>query len=134
MQEKFVNVDGNKIRYLESGASQGTIVLIPGIGASAERWEFVIPLLNKNYKLIIPDLIGFGYSDKPLADYTSEFFSKFLDSFLQKIGLEKTNIIGSSLGGQIAVNYAAENKDSVEKLVLISPSGAMEQSTPAGDA
>ncbi len=74
MQEKFVNVDGNKIRYLESGASQGTIVLIHGLGASAERWEFVIPLLNKNYKLIIPDLIGFGYSDKQLADYTSEFF------------------------------------------------------------
>ena len=134
MQEKFVNVDGNKIRYLESGASQGTIVLIHGLGASAERWESVIPLLNKNYKLIIPDLIGFGYSDKPLADYTSEFFSKFLDSFLQKIGLEKTNIIGSSLGGQIAVNYAAEHKDSVEKIVLISPSGAMEHSTPALDA
>jgi len=134
LQEKFVNVDGNKIRYLESGASQGTIVLVHGLGASAERWEYVIPLLNKNYTVIVPDLIGFGYSDKPLVDYTTEFFSKFLNSFLQKIGLEKTNIIGSSLGAQIIVNYVAEHKDSVEKLVLISPSGAMKHSTPALDA
>ena len=134
MQEKFVNVDGNKIRYLESGASKGTIVLVHGLGASAERWEFVIPLFNKNYTVIVPDLIGFGFSDKPLVDYTTEFFSKFLDGFLQKIGLEKPNIIGSSLGGQITAHYAVNHNDSIEKLVLVSPSGAMKHSTPALDA
>ena len=77
MQEKFVNVDGNKIRYLESGNSKETIVLVHGLGASAERWEYVIPLFNKYFRVIVPDLIGFGYSDKPLVDYTSEFFSNF---------------------------------------------------------
>jgi len=44
MQEKFVSVDGNKIRYLESGTSKDSIVLIHGLGASAERWEYVIPM------------------------------------------------------------------------------------------
>lgn len=134
MQEKFVNVDGNKIRYLESGNSKETIVLVHGLGASAERWEYVIPLFNKYFRVIVPDLIGFGYSDKPLVDYTSEFFSKFLKNFLKKIGVERLKIIGSSLGGQICVEYVSENMDSIEKLVLVSPSGAMTHSTPALDA
>jgi len=134
MEEKFVKVDGNKIRYLESGNSDDTIVVVHGLGASAERWEYVIPLFNKYFRVIVPDLIGFGYSDKPLVDYTSEFFSKFLKNFLKKINLEKLKIIGSSLGGQIAAQCASENLGSIEKLVLISPSGAMKHSTPALDA
>ena len=134
MDEKFINIDGNKIRYLDSGGTDASIVLVHGLGASAERWEFVIPLFNKHYRVIVPDLIGFGYSDKPLVDYTSEFFSKFLGDFLGGMGLEKINIIGSSLGGQITANYASENTASIQKLVLVSPSGAMKHSTPALDA
>ena len=134
MEEKFVDIDGNKIRYLESGNSENTVVLVHGLGASAERWEFVIPLFNKYFRVIVPDLIGFGYSDKPLVDYTSEFFSEFLKNFLKEIGIEKSKIIGSSLGGQICAQYASENIDSIEKLVLVSPSGAMNHSTPALDA
>jgi pimeloyl-ACP methyl ester carboxylesterase len=134
MEEKFVNVDGNKIRYLESGNSKDTVVLVHGLGASAERWEYVIPFFNKYFRVIVPDLIGFGYSDKPLVDYTPEFFSKFLKNFLKKIGVEKIKIMGSSLGGQISAQHASENTGSIEKLVLISPSGAMKHSTPALDA
>ena len=134
MEEKFVKIDGNKIRYLESGGSGGNIVLVHGLGASAERWEFVIPKFNQHYRVIVPDLIGFGYSDKPLVDYTIEFFSDFFSDFLKKIQLDKTNIIGSSLGGQIAGQFAAQNPTSIEKLVLVSPSGIMKHSTPALDA
>ena len=134
MQEKFVTVDGNKIRYLESGHSSKNLLLIHGLGASAERWEYVIPYLEKNYKLIVPDLIGFGYSDKPLVDYTPEFFSDFLSKFLQTINLKKTHIIGSSLGGQITVEFASTNPSCLDKLVLVSSSGIMKQSTPALDA
>ncbi len=78
MNEKFINIDENKIRYLESGNSDNTLVLIHGLGASANRWEYVIPHFEKNYRVIVPDLIGFGYSDKPLVDYTTDYFSEFL--------------------------------------------------------
>ena len=81
VEEKFLQIDGNKIRYLESGDSKKTIVLIHGLGASAERWDQVIPLFADEYRVIVPDLIGFGYSDKPLVDYTTEFFSEFLEKF-----------------------------------------------------
>ena len=134
MKEKFISINGNNIRYLESGESEKTIVLVHGLGASAERWEFVIPEFSKHYRVIVPDLIGFGYSDKPLVDYTTEFFSDFLSSFFQELGLNKTNIIGSSLGGQIIVKYASDQLHTIDHLVLVSPSGIMKSSTPALDA
>ena len=134
MDEKFVTVNGNKIRYLESGKSSDCIVLIHGLGASAERWQFVIPEFSKHYRVIVPDLIGFGHSDKPLVDYTTEFFTDFLSSFLNKVKVKKTNIIGSSLGGQITAVFTSKNLETVEKLILVSPSGIMKHSTPALDA
>jgi pimeloyl-ACP methyl ester carboxylesterase len=134
MDEKFVTIDGNKIRYLKSGKSDEHIVLIHGLGASAERWEFVIPELSKHYSVIVPDLIGFGHSDKPSVDYTTDFFSDFLDNFFQKLEIHKTNIIGSSLGGQITAEFTSKNQDVIENLVLVSPSGIMKHSTPALDA
>jgi len=115
MQEKFITIDGNKIRYLESGDSEESIVLIHGLGASAERWEFVIPYLEKNYRMIVPDLIGFGRSDKPMVDYTPDFFSEFISKFLKKINISKTHLIGASLGGQISIEFASKHKDVVKK-------------------
>ena len=134
VHEKFLQVDGHKIRYLESGNSDKTLVLIHGLGASAERWEQVMPIFAEKFRVVIPDLIGFGYSDKPLADYTIDFFSDFIKKFLETANIPNTYLIGSSLGGQISAEFAAANPDVVEKLILVSPSGVMKQSTPALDA
>ncbi|ABX12890.1 alpha/beta fold hydrolase [Nitrosopumilus maritimus] len=134
VNEKFLQIDGNKIRYLESGNSDKTLVLIHGLGASAERWEQVMPIFAEHFRVVIPDLIGFGYSDKPLADYTIDFFSDFLGKFMQTANIELPYLIGSSLGGQISAEYTAANQNDVDKLILVSPSGVMKQSTPALDA
>ena len=134
MEEKFIEIDGNKIRYFESGSSKKTLVLIHGLGASSERWQYVLPLFSTDFHVVVPDLIGFGYSDKPMVDYTIDFLSNFLENFLIALDIEHASIIGSSLGGQIAVEYASSHSDSVEKLVLVSPSGIMKQSTFALDA
>jgi len=134
LQEKFIQVDGNKIRYLESGDSKNTLVLIHGLGASAERWSLVIPKFAKQYRVIVPDLIGYGYSDKPILDYSPEMFVDFLGKFFDALEIKRPILIGSSLGGQIAAEYTVSNPTSIEKLVLVSPAGAMKQSTPALDA
>jgi len=134
VQENFIKVGENTIRYLESGHSKKTLVLVHGLGASAERWSKVIPIFAKNYHVIVPDLIGFGYSDKPLVDYTPDFFSGFLDVFFGTLNIKCPNIVGSSLGGQITAEYASTNSRNVEKLILVSPAGMMTQSTPALDA
>lgn len=134
VQENFIQIDGNKIRYLESGDSKNILVLVHGLGASAERWNNVIPKFAKHYHVIVPDLIGFGYSDKPIVDYTPDFFSTFLGKFFDALEIKRPNVIGSSLGGQIAAEYASAHPNNIEKLILVSPSGVMKQSTPALDA
>lgn len=134
VQEKYLEIDGNKVRYLESGTCKNTIVLIHGLGASAERWLGVIPHFEKEYRVIVPDLIGFGLSDKPLVDYTPEFFVDFLEKMLTTLNISKPLMIGSSLGGQITAEFAVAKKGSLKKLVLVSPAGVMKQSTPALDA
>jgi pimeloyl-ACP methyl ester carboxylesterase len=134
MHEEFVTVCNSRIRYLKTGSGEKNLVLIHGLGASAERWEHVIPGFGKHFTVYVPDLIGFGLSDKPNVDYTTEFFATFVSSFLKELGIQKATVIGSSLGGQIAIEYASMNQNNVEKLILVSPAGAMKQSTPALDA
>ncbi|QLH09070.1 alpha/beta fold hydrolase [Candidatus Nitrosotenuis sp. DW1] len=134
MREEFVNIDGSKIRYITTGSSKKNLVLIHGLGASAERWAPILSYFGKHYNVVVPDLIGFGYSDKPNTDYTADFFAKFVSSFVDTLGLDRTMIMGSSLGGQIAIEYTAANQQTVDKLILVSPAGAMKQSTPALDA
>jgi 2-hydroxy-6-oxonona-2,4-dienedioate hydrolase len=122
------------IRYLEDGPPDGKIlILLHGLGASAERWSRVIPTLSTDYRVIAPDIIGFGYSDKPAVEYTMDFFIEFLRSFLDKLGISKASIIGSSLGGHIASEFAIRFNHMVEKLVLVSPAGMMRKSSPALD-
>ena len=134
MTVKTAEVDSNKIRYLEEGTSKNTLILLHGLGASAERWEDVIPLFAKKFRVIVPDLIGFGYSDKPMVDYTTDYFAEFVSKFVNKVGIKELNVIGSSLGGQIAAESIINHDVNVTKLVLVSPSGMMKHSTPALNA
>jgi pimeloyl-ACP methyl ester carboxylesterase len=133
LQTKFAEVWGHKIRYLEQGSSDKIIILVHGLGGSAERWLKVMPLLSYKYRVIALDMIGFGHGDKDSADYTIEFFAKFLSSFIDSIGINKAVLIGTSLGGQIAARCAGSDK-AIEQLVLVAPSGAMKHSTPTLDA
>jgi pimeloyl-ACP methyl ester carboxylesterase len=132
--QKFIDVKGHTIRYLDYGPPDGkTLILLHGIGASAERWSPVIPSLSKYFHLIIPDIIGFGYSDKPVVEYTMDFFIDFFRSFLDNLSISKASIIGSSFGGHVATEFAIRFNYMVEKLVLVSPAGMMKTSTPTLD-
>jgi 2-hydroxy-6-oxonona-2,4-dienedioate hydrolase len=130
--QKFTILNGHVIRYLDYGFhnSTETLILLHGLGASAERWALVIPELARYYRVIVPDIIGFGYSDKPAIEYRMDFFLDFLKSFLGNLGISKATIIGSSFGGHIATEFAIEFKEKVERLVLVSPAGMMRTPTP----
>jgi 2-hydroxy-6-oxonona-2,4-dienedioate hydrolase len=134
MHEKFVVVNGNKIRYLEEGNEEKIIVLLHGLGGMADRWLPLFPFLSKKYKIIAPDIIGYGKSDKPQVDYTIEFFTQFILEFLDTLSLQSIFMIGNSLGGQIAAECAATQSQLIKKTVLVTPSGIMKKSTPALDA
>ena len=131
MKQDFVKVKGNRVRFLEDGLSKSKHVLfLHGLGASAERWGRVIPIFAKHFHVVAPDIIGFGYSDKPEVSYTIPFFSDFVKGFANALGMWHLNLIGASLGGHIAAEVAITSKNMIEKLVLVTPAGIMKESTP----
>src|ERR671920_645052 len=125
------------IKYTEYGKNTNNkhALFVHGLGASSLAWRDIPAALSNYFHTINLDLIGFGESDKPLeGDYTIKGFSKFIANFLKeeiKIGEnEKISIVGHSLGGYIAAQFAIENKKMIKKLVLIDSSGLLEEPTP----
>lgn len=134
VSEKFIRIQENKIRYFEYGDSSNTVLFVHGLGASAERWDPIIPYFSENYHVITLDLPGFGLSDKPSIDYTVDFFVRSLSEFISKLGIENNTVIGSSLGGQITTELTVAEPRLVNKMILVSPSGVVNHATPALDA
>ncbi len=123
MQFKFTDVMNLTVRYAESGVGADHLLLIHGLGGSSESWTNNIDVFGRHFHVLAPDLIGFGHSDKPMIRYTMKKFTSFLTLFLDTIGIKRTNVVGSSMGGQIASEFAIAHPNKVEKLVLISPAG-----------
>lgn len=131
MKQNFTEVNGYRVRFLEDGLSKSeNIMLLHGLGASAERWERVMPIFAQHFHVVAPDIIGFGYSDKPEVNYTMPFFVDFVKDFANTLGMEHLNLIGASLGGHIAAEFAITSKNMLEKLVLVTPAGIMKEATP----
>jgi pimeloyl-ACP methyl ester carboxylesterase len=130
---KIIKVNGYNILYSESkNTNLKHVLFIHGLGASLLGWRDIPDALSEHFHTISVDLLGFGGSDKPeTTDYTIKGFSKFIMDFLEAIGLinEKICIVGHSLGGYIALQFAIENKSLVEKLVLVDPSGKLSAPT-----
>lgn len=133
--QHMTEVNGYSVRYLsyETATSTKSLILLHGIGASAERWMPVLPALSKYYPLLVPDIVGFGYSDKPTVEYTMDFFIDFLSEFIRNVGGPRPILVGSSFGGHVATEYAIRYPRAIDKLILVSPAGAMRASTPALD-
>jgi len=115
--------DGLTLSYLENSIkSDKTLVLIHGFGANKENWLKLAQGFDEKYHLIIPDLIGDGESSKPLnISYDIESQTRRLHQFLSNFPNKKFILVGNSMGGQIALNYAYHYK--IKGLVLIASMG-----------
>lgn len=125
---KTLEVEKYQIRYYDTlnySLNLPPVLFLHGLGGSADRWTKVIPYLAGKYRVIIPDIIGFGYSDKPHVEYTVDFFINFIKKFLTLLNVSDVNLIGSSFGGLLALEYAIKYETEIKKLVLVSPAGMM---------
>jgi len=120
--EKTAVVYGQNIRYIEAGQGP-TVILLHGLGSVKEIWSANIGALSAKYHVYAPDQIGFGHSDKPLLDYKIATFVDFLHAFMQSQNLSKATLVGNSLGGWIALDFAARHPEMVDKLVLVDSAG-----------
>src|ERR671915_244272 len=153
MQERFLNLQHNKhelkIRYLESGKNyvekRQHLLFIHGLGSSADRWLDIPDALSLYFHTLAIDLPGFGGSDKPSdMEYTIEAFSNIVTEFIDKIRITgedhgnnnaRITLVGHSLGGYIASKIAAtaDNRNFLDKLVIVDSSGNLEKPTPILD-
>jgi pimeloyl-ACP methyl ester carboxylesterase len=131
----MTDVNGYSVRYLNYDAHKSgkSLILLHGIGASADRWLPILPTLSKYFRVVVPDIVGFGYSDKPTVEYTMDFFLDFLSEFNRKLDISKPIIVGSSFGGHVATEYSIRFPRAIDKLILVSPAGIMRTSTPTLD-
>ena len=123
-QEKSAVIFGAKIHYVEAGdAKNPKVVLLHGLGASITSWQLNIAALSQKYHVIALDQVGFGKSDKPMLKYRVGTYTDFLDKFLSELKIEKASLIGNSLGGWIAADFALKYPAKVEKIVLADTAG-----------
>jgi len=123
--EHSVTVNGMRIHYYAAGANGSPVVLLHGGGIDSARlsWELLIPVLAERHRVIAPDFPGFGASDKPDIAYTMAFFGAFLRDFLDALQIERAALCGLSMGGGVALGFALEHPQRMEKLVLVDSYG-----------
>ena len=131
--DKTIAVFGQAIHYWDLGPGP-VVVLVHGLGSRKEDWLPVLEPLAQKYRLLVPDQIGFGKSDKPLLDYSVQTYVDFLNEFLRQLKVEKASLVGESLGGWISALYAVELANgghliTLDKLVLVDAAG-LKQDTP----
>jgi pimeloyl-ACP methyl ester carboxylesterase len=134
--DKTITVFGQSIHYFDMGSGP-VVVLLHGLGSRKEDWLPVLEPMAQKYRLLVPDQIGFGKSDKPLMDYSIQTYVDFLNEFLRQLKVEKASLVGESLGGWIAGLYVAELGGGaylipVDKLVLVDAAG-LKQDQPVSN-
>jgi pimeloyl-ACP methyl ester carboxylesterase len=121
----YIVVDGVRVRYLEAGEDNpgAPLVLLHGYRAGADLLN-PRPLadLAENFHVIAPDLPGYGYSGR-LARHDLASYADFMNRFLDALQLGPVNLMGHSMGGQVAAATAAAGPLRVNKLILVSSSG-----------
>ena len=122
--------NGYRIHYLDQGEGE-VVVFLHGSGPGASghsNFKGNYPfLVEAGYRCIIPDHIGYGFSDKPDdRDHPLEFFVECIKQTLDVAGVERCTLVGNSLGGAVAFGLALEYPELVEKLILMAPGGLSE--------
>ncbi|SMB84424.1 alpha/beta fold hydrolase [Deinococcus hopiensis] len=130
-QPEFLNVGQVRTRHVTQGNGDPA-VLLHGIGRSLEDWSETVPALAAHHRVYVPDLIGFGLTDKPDVPYTLPGLARFVKHYLAAVGETRpVTLIGNSLGGAVAQQFAAMYPEQVRTLVLVSSAGFGQEVTVA---
>ena len=124
---KSVTVDGRTWPYLEGGdPSKPTLVMVHGFGADKDHWTFYAPWLTKDYRLIAPDLPGFGENDRD-GELPFDVGSQAarLKGFLDALGIDRPHLGGNSMGGWIALRFAIDYPNALRTLTLMNNAGIL---------
>ena len=129
---RFARVKTRRGEISAMAAGSGPpLVMLHGLGATKAEFLPMLPALAATHRVIAVDLPGFGDSAKPLgASYDANFFARSVLALLDELGLERTNLLGHSMGGRVALEVAARAPERIERLVAMTPSLAWLRERP----
>ena len=117
-ESRFVSVLGSDMHYVDVG--QGPVVImLHGNPTSNYLWRNIIPAVSQQHRVIAPDLIGMGKSDKPPIDYTLQDHTAYITAFIQEMGLTDVTLVLHDWGGGIGLNYLAAHPDNVKAIAVM---------------
>ncbi|TMK75200.1 MAG: alpha/beta hydrolase [Actinobacteria bacterium] len=120
--EHHVVLHGHRVSYRTAGSGP-VVLLVHGIAGTSEQWAEVAPVLAEEFTVVAPDLLGHGQSAKPQGDYSLGAYAVSLRDLLVVLGHRRATVVGHSLGGGIAMQFAYEYPVFAERLVVVSSGG-----------
>ena len=128
-EAREVTLHGHRVQCTIAGS--GPVVgLIHGIASTSDSWREVVPLLAERFTVVTSDLIGHGKSAKPRGDYSLGAYASGIRDLLAVLGFERGTVIGHSLGGGIAMQFAYMYPEYTERMVLVSSGGLGHEVNP----
>jgi 2-hydroxymuconate-semialdehyde hydrolase len=123
---KSILANGIQTNYHEHGQGE-PVLLIHGSGPGVTgwaNWRLTIPALAENFRVIAPDIVGFGYTERPAdVKYNMETWVNHIFGFMDALGIEKAHVVGNSFGGGLALAMAIRAPQRVGRLVLMGSAG-----------
>jgi pimeloyl-ACP methyl ester carboxylesterase len=126
---RYTTIHGYRRAYIMAGSGPA-VLLLHGIGDNADTWRAVIPELAKDHTVIAPDFLGHGRSDRPRADYSVAAYANGMRDLLSVLNVDRATVVGHSLGGGVAMQFAYQFPERCERLVLVSTGGAGQGASP----
>lgn len=118
LEHQYLQVDGHRIAYLEQGEG-APLMLLHGIPMSGLLWRKIIPQLAQTHRVIVPDMLNYGKSDKPLdADVSIAAQSKILIGLMDALGIRCADLVAHDIGGGVAQILAVNHPERINRLVL----------------
>jgi pimeloyl-ACP methyl ester carboxylesterase len=119
---RTVRIHGHRRSFVIAGEGPA-LLAIHGIGHDHRTWLPSLPALAKSFTVIAPDLLGHGSSDKPRADYSMGGFANGMRDLLTVLGINRATVVGNSLGGGVAMQFAYQFPERTERVVLVAAGG-----------
>jgi len=119
---QHLELHGHRVSYRTAGSGP-VVLLIHGVAGTSEQWADVAPALAERFTIVAPDLLGHGDSAKPVGDYSLGAYAVSLRDLLIALGHRRATVVGHSLGGGIAMQFAYEYPVFCERLVVVSSGG-----------
>src|SRR5215216_5850925 len=121
-EPRSIQLHGHPVTYRLAGDGP-PLLLLHGITSSSQTWEKVLPALAEHHTVIAPDLLGHGQSAKPRGDYSLGAYASGVRDLIAALGYDHATVVGHSLGGGIAMQFAYQFPERTERLVLIGSGG-----------